>query len=251
MPRVIKLSIVTVVTVLSVACAPDLKPAIGSCPYRAGQRVAETYPDMLPSEAIPIDHIIVLMQENRSFDHYFQKLPDYGQPNAEVAPKNIFNRDKHRQKVFLTRANTPCLGDEPHYWNKVNEQIAGGTMSGFVTAGGAGAMTYYDEAWIPYYYALANTFALADHYHASVPSSTWPNRMYMIAGTSFGHILNTPPPPRDEERSIFHQLEQAGESWAIYTAAEPSFEEQILPRLRAERGNHFLTTDELLAPIEN
>jgi phospholipase C len=107
-------------------------------------------------------------------------------------------------------------------------------------------MTYYDESWIPYYYALANTFAIADHYHASVPSSTWPNRMYMISGTSFGHILNDTPPPRAEERSIFHQLEQAGVNWAVYTAAQPSFEEQILPKLRAEKGDHFLTTDDFL-----
>jgi len=62
--------------------------------------------------------------------------------------------------------------------------------------------------------------------------------MYMIAGTSFGHILNDSPPPRAEERSIFHQLEQAGESWAVFTAAKPSFEEQILPGLLAEKGDH-------------
>jgi phospholipase C len=119
-------------------------------------------------------------------------------------------------------------------------------MSGLVTAGGAGAMTYYDATWLPYYYALANTFAIADRYHASVPSSTWPNRMYMIMGTSSGHIHNTPPPPRAEEISIFHQLEQAGVSWAVFTAAEPSFEEQILPKLRAEKGEHFLAVEDFL-----
>ena len=142
------------------------------CPYRAGQSVVETYPVTLRSTGIPIDHIIVVMQENRSFDHFFQKLPEYGQPDAEVAPANTYNLNKDGKKVFLTRAETPCLCDEPHYWNKVNEQIAGGSMSGFATSGGAGAMTYYDESWIPYYYALANTFAVADHYQASVPSST-------------------------------------------------------------------------------
>jgi phospholipase C len=68
--------------------------------------------------------------------------------------------------------------------------------------------------------------------------------MYMIAGTSFGHVLNALPPPRDEELSIFHQLETAGESWTVYTAAKPSFEDQILPKLRTEKGNHFLTTND-------
>jgi phospholipase C len=73
------------------------------------------------------------------------------------------------------------------------------SMSGFATSGGAGAMTYYDASWIPYYYALANTFVIADHYHARVPSSTRPNHMYMVAGTSLGHIINDPPPPRAEK----------------------------------------------------
>ena len=189
---------------------------------------------MLRSTDIPIDHVIVAMQENRSFDHYIQKLPKYGQPGAEVAPATAFNLDSAGKKVMMTRAGTPCLGDQPHYWNKVDEQIAGGAMSGFMTAGGAGAMPYYDPSGLPYYCALANTFAIADHYHASVPSSTWPNRMYMIAAASFGHIRNDPP-PRVAVRSIFQQLEQAGESSTVFTAAEPSFEEQILPKLRAER----------------
>ena len=92
------------------------------------------------------------------------------------------------------------------------------SMSGFATSGGAGAMTYDDASWIPFYCALANTFAIADHYPASVPDSTWPSRMYMIAGTSLGRIINDPPPPRAEENSIFHQLEQAGETWAVFTA---------------------------------
>ena len=92
------------------------------------------------------------------------------------------------------------------------------SMSGFAASGGAAAMTYYDASWIPYYCALSNTFATADHYSASVPSSTRPNLMYMIAGTSFGRIINDPPPTHAEENSIFHQLEQAGETWAVFTA---------------------------------
>lgn len=224
----------------------DAGPSIALCPHQAGQGVVETYPDMPRGTDIPIDHIIVLMQENRSFDFYFQRLTDYGQPDAEVAPANTFSLNKDGEKVFFTRATTPCPGDEPHYWNAVSEQIAGGSMSGFASAGGPGAMTYYDESWIPYYYALANTFAIADHYHASVPGPTWPNRMYMIAGTSFGQIRNDPPPPRAEESSIFHQLENAGKSWAVFAAAEPSFEEEILPQLRAEKGDHFLSIDDFL-----
>jgi len=66
-----KLFIITGVTLLCTACASIPTPSVESCPYRAGQSVVETYPDMLRSTDIPIDHIIVVMQENRSFDHYF------------------------------------------------------------------------------------------------------------------------------------------------------------------------------------
>jgi phospholipase C len=81
-----KLSIITGATLFFTAYAPIPKPSIESCPYLAGQSVVETYPDTLRSTDNPIDHIIVVMQENHSFDHYFQKLPEYGQPDAEGRP---------------------------------------------------------------------------------------------------------------------------------------------------------------------
>src|SRR5262249_15060100 len=58
-----------------------------SCDYKAGSLPAETQGASHPNgDAIPIRHILVLMQENRSFDHYFQKLPEGGQPDVDVAP---------------------------------------------------------------------------------------------------------------------------------------------------------------------
>src|SRR5262245_19099833 len=58
-----------------------------SCEYKAGSLPAETQGESTPScKEIPIDHVLVMMMENRSFDHYFQKLPEYGQPDVDVAP---------------------------------------------------------------------------------------------------------------------------------------------------------------------
>ncbi|MGJ0485555.1 MAG: phospholipase C [Methylomicrobium sp.] len=232
----------------SAMCACNPAPALKTnlCPFEAGQRIQETFPNLPHGREIPIDHIIVVMQENRSFDHYFQKLPAFGQPDVDVAPAHIALTSDRGHKVTQRLAATPCLAEEPHSWNKVHEQIDNGRMDGFVAAGGTNAMTYYDASWLPYYYALANTFAIADRYFSSAPDSTWPNRMYMLSGTSFGHIRNEPPPLLDEESSIFHQLENAGADWAIYSAEEPSFEEAIFPKLRAEKGSHFRTIDDFM-----
>jgi len=67
MTMVNKLSVITGVTYLCTACAPVPAPSMESCPYRAGQRVVETYPDMLRSSDIPIDHINEVMAAYRLF----------------------------------------------------------------------------------------------------------------------------------------------------------------------------------------
>lgn len=220
-----------------------VRSVASTCPFSAGQLIEETYPTLPRGADIRIDHIVVILQENRSFDHYFQTLSNAAQRGIDVAPPGASNTGKTGIVAPFTRAETPCLSDVPHTWNAVHEQINGGKMDGFARMGGQTAMHYYDSAWLPYYHALANTFAIADHYHASVPGPTWPNRMYALAGTSFGHITNTAPPARDEEVSIFHQLEAAGQPWAIYGDGL-TFEEEIFPKLKSEKGDRFRTIAE-------
>ena len=192
---------------------------------------------------IPIDHFVVAMQENRSFDHYFQRLPEFGQPDAEVAPTTYQNPDPSGEGeiVHPFRTDDPCLDDVPHNWVAVHHQLNGDRMNGFLSAAnpsGRRALAYYDEATLGYYYALANTFAIGDRYFAAVPGPTFPNRMFSLAASSFGHAANTVPPPRDEEHTLFHQLERKGLSWVIYSQGR-TFEEQMFPRLHAEKGDHF------------
>src|ERR1700750_1875011 len=55
---------------------------------------------------------------------------------------------------------------------------------------GERTLWYYDERDIPFYYDLAKTFAIADHYHCSLLGPTWPNRMFLYSGTSFGNADN-------------------------------------------------------------
>lgn len=197
------------------------------CKYEVGALPAETQGESYPSgEQIPIDHIVVLMQENRSFDHYFQMLPVRGQPEADVAPVHFSNPGPDGAPVSIYHQTQPCFGNTNHSWDAVHEQIAGGKMDGFVstnegkgddvidaTLQGERAMGYYDEPDLPFYYWLANEFALGDRYFSAVPGPTWPNRMYLYAGSSYGRTVNVNFKP---DATIFDHLVTRGVSFRVY-----------------------------------
>ncbi|MFT3770357.1 MAG: alkaline phosphatase family protein [Minicystis sp.] len=178
-----------------------------ACAYKAGSLPAETQGASHPSGAgIPIDHIIVVMQENRSFDHYFMKLPEKGQTDVEVAPAAFTNPDAQNKPIAPYHDTAYCLVDTNHSWAGLHLEYGGGKMDGFVLANdnagtppphpltdsmsGVRAMSYYDDTDIPFYYFLANEFAIADHYHCSLLGPTWPNRMYLYAASSRGATEN-------------------------------------------------------------
>ena len=216
----------------------DVAAALRSaCVYRAGALPAETQGKSHPNGSqIPIDHIVVLMQENRSFDHYFQKLPEYGQPDVEVAPPGYVNLDASGHAIAPFHQPESCFVDILHSWSAVHRQMGGGKMNGFVSASetyvgaplppgspkdlsnASRPMGYYDETDIPFYYWLANEFALADHYHSSVPGPTLPNRMYLFAGSSYGSTRNE---RVQTDRTIFENLKERGVDFRIYSDLSP------------------------------
>jgi phospholipase C len=159
------------------------------------------------------------MQENRSFDHYFQKLPEHGQPDVAVAPAHFANPDEHGHQVPIYHERKPCVPSTPHSWAAVHQQLAQGRLDGFVMAsggaqrGGARAMGYYGASDLPFYYALAGEFAIADHYHSSVLGPTWPNRMYLYAASSYGRIRNVQFQP---DATLFDELERRRVKWKVY-----------------------------------
>ncbi|WAS92843.1 phospholipase C [Nannocystis punicea] len=227
----------------------DAAEGRSSCKYEVGALPAETQGKSYPNgEQIPIDHIVVLMQENRSFDHYFQMLPVRGQPEAEVAPVNFSNPGPEGAPVAIYHQTQPCFGNTNHSWDAVHEQIGGGKMDGFVstnegkgddvidvTLRGERAMGYYDEPDLPFYYWLANEFALGDHYFSSVPGPTWPNRMYLYAGSSYGRTVNVNFKP---DATIFDHLTTRGVSYRVYFSDEGGlgdFLTGMLPDSRTQR----------------
>ena len=143
----------------------------------------------------PIKHLIISCQENRSFDHYFgyasrvQALgfgppPGYTQPDAAGGQHAPFE---------LTQLSTT---DPPHGWVGVHQQFNNGRMDGFYKAAqqrlgnGNAAMGYYTERELPFYYSLFENSGLCANYFCSLLGPTWPNRFYLMSGTSGGITTN-------------------------------------------------------------
>src|SRR5262249_13721377 len=142
---------------------------------------------------IPIKHLIIVMEENRSFDHYFGMLYKSGQPDAEPLPSDFSNLDTKNVKVGISHQPSACLPhDPPHQGAAMKQGFDGGKMDGFVKSAavsgsdGHFVMGYYDETDLPFYYFLAKTYAIADRYFGATLGGTWANRDYLYAGTSAG-----------------------------------------------------------------
>jgi len=216
---------VVLVLILVLGAAAQEMPA--GCPFTAGSLPLDTLPAGAPhGSAIPIDHIVVLMQENRSFDHYFRHLLAV-QPREGPALRRAANPNPEGGRAIRPfHQRQYCeVADLDHSWNGSRAQWNEGAMDGFTATNvnprdpsGARTMGYYRRTDLPFYHKLFRTFAVADRYFCSVLGPTFPNRHYLLAGTSFGRIRNDLPPDPDSfaQRTIFNQLDEAGVSWKIY-----------------------------------
>lgn len=183
-----------------------------------------------------IDHVVVLMLENRSFDHVlgFAKARD---PRIDGLTGGESNADADGARVRVSddaKWVDDLVVDPSHAIADVARQIYGapvdsfafddGDNDGFVTDFAAQllvdarqarrAMACFSPERMPVIHELAASFAVCDRWHASVPSSTWPNRLFAHAATSYGAVDNV---PREYPmRTIYESLEAAGQSWSVY-----------------------------------
>lgn len=96
---------------------PELAPQRRSCAFRAGAWPAETIGREAPlGEAIPVDHVLVMMMENRSFDHYFGQLRARGVADVEVPPDGWSNPRADGSPAPRYHETTPCTTDTNHGW---------------------------------------------------------------------------------------------------------------------------------------
>ena len=196
-----------------------------ACAFTAGTHASSTLDlSSAEREQIPIKHVIVVMKENRSFDHIFGGLKAL-QPDVDVADTTFTNNDDKGAKVPFFHLPTTCESrDGDHQWAGMHAMVNGGKMDGFVTTAAAStgsnghfAMGHYEQSDLPFYYFLASTFAVADRYFPSVRSGTFPNRDYLLLGTSDGVTAteySTWPSP--SLKTIFEELHSVGVSWGVY-----------------------------------
>jgi phospholipase C len=166
---------------------------------------------------IPIKHVVVDMQENRSFDHYYGFAPfagAFGVPSGYSQPDGNGGIVKPYHFMSL---GTPDIG---HSWAAMHSQFDGGKMDGFYTTDGINCMGYYTQGDLPFYYSLFQSSSLCTNYFCSLMGPTWPNRFYLAAGTSGGittngiwgyGVFDYP--------IILDLLEDAGISWKVYNVS--------------------------------
>ena len=204
----------------------ELAPERAGCAFAAGAWPAETLGTEDPiGKDIPIDHVIVIMQENRSFDNYLGRLvaQGYYQPGeVDVPPQDWSNLDADGGAVVPHPDDEYCFGVN-HSWAAEHDDYDNGALDHFVTQNepdGQRTFFYEDDTVIPFYYALASTFSIGDRYFCSALTSTWPNRFFLMAATSFGigdNSFDTLDTGESPSPQIFSLLEAGGHTWKDYT----------------------------------
>ena len=211
----------------------------------------------LPASQAPLDTVVIVMMENRSFDHYFGWLPNDG--SYMEAGRHLYGEtftvDGNNQQTYLapdgSTHNTHYLGDHEivndpsrgcghpdpgHGWDQGRAQ----RDNGFVAKGSGNddfALGYFEAPDLPVYSPLVRSFTTFDHYHASIMSSTYPNRLYLLSAQTGGQK----DPPLPIQSLGFHwpcimdRLSAAGVSWHNYAQDLPTaafFGTPQLPNVR-------------------
>jgi phospholipase C len=227
-----------------------------------------------------IQHVVILVQENRSFDHYFgsyRGVRGFADPRAlkltDGSGLTVFAqpgysggyRGDHLSPFHLNSySNGECTNDIDHSWAPQHAYWDGGKVDGFVTghlaadgaANGPLAMGYYNRSDLQFYYALADAFTICDGYYCSVLGPTDPNRLYTMsawldpAGTQGGPILSTSSTRVERYQTLSwttmpEQLQARGISWKVYGSADGDYGDNVLPYFKQYWSNPVLNANAL------
>jgi phospholipase C len=215
-----------------------------------------------------IKHVIILIQENRSFDHYFGTLGGV-RGFDDKQNRSAFYQKANHQKVHPFHLKPDCLPDLTHEWGPQHQAWNNGKMDGFLRAheaadpSGVGpeTMGYYKRSDIPFFYALADNFTVCDHYFCSVIGPTDPNRLYSMtgmldpAGKHGGPLLETLVATRAQFQGKFtwttmpERLSAHGVSWKVYTGTGGGILDNVLPYFKRYQNKSSDLYKRGIAPV--
>jgi phospholipase C len=213
-------------------------------------------PSACGSKLTDIEHVVIFIQENRSFDHYFgsyRGVRGFADQSLAFQQPDLSNTTDPPVGKLLpfhldtSTANGACTHDITHAWVPQHQSWDNGAMDMFVSShlpidGNFAELTmgYYTRADIPYYYAIADAFTICDNYFCSVMGPTDPNRLYSMAasidpdGKNGGPLLETLGinRPTFSGRLTYttmpEQLQARGISWKVYSPPDANILNSIL-----------------------
>ena len=171
------------------------------------RRALAIEPDRRSGTLRDVEHIVVLMQENRSFDHYFgglagvrgfgDRFPIPVPASPEHERRSVWSQyndstDGGPRTVLPFRLDTRAafeamrIASTPHTWSNAQQAWDDGRMGFWPAAKKNHSMAYYAEADLPFQYALARAFTVCDAYHCSFTGGTNVNRLFLWTGTNDG-----------------------------------------------------------------
>ena len=205
-----------------------------AAPASSRASTASTLPAGWSGTIADVKHVVILMQENRSFDHYFGTLSGVrGFGDKQILTYQ--NGSSIFQQPDTARADLGYLlpynltdqtdGDLDHSWAGDHEARNLGAWNNWVPAKSEETMGYFTRSEIPFQYAVADAFTICDGYHQAIMAPTSPNRMYFWTGTSSGRISNPedyqvdfgPGAGAPQVTTYPELLQAAGVSWQVYT----------------------------------
>jgi phospholipase C len=189
-----------------------------------------------------VEHVVMLMQENRSFDHYFGTLKGvrgFHDPTAlrlSTGRSVFYQPDKENPKGYLLpfrldthKTSAQSIPTTSHAWSVQHEAWNDGKMDNWLPAhreadgkNGPYVMGYHTREDIPFQFALAENFTICDNYFCSVLGPTWPNRLYWMTGSidpggkHGGPVLTNQAPQPYTWTTYAERLQKAGISWQVY-----------------------------------
>jgi phospholipase C len=176
---------------------------------------------------LPVDTFVVLMMENRSFDHYLGWLP--GADGRQAGLTFTDAQGLKHQTLRIAPDFQGCAHPDPdHSWDGGRSQLDGGAMDGFLRSGDNDefSISYYTEEDLPFIGHAARAFTTYDRFFCSILASTYPNREYMHAAQSYGKVDNSTPDVgfKDQgfpDSTIFNNCAQHGVSSRYFYSDVP------------------------------